>query len=648
MISIANILFVKNCSLSEGTILYLLIVIPGVLFSSACALFISVFFSRWHKSIFSVFYCLTFIHIPVVTYVSPQIFAFNPIVGFFPGFTYDESLHVVQRLLVYRCAVLAATGLIIAISVWIWNTRFYGKVFYQYLEIGLVAFLTPVVIVVFLFSDRLGFSSSEQFIRQKLAGNYRTAHFEIVYPAGSISRDRIEQIGKLHELYYEVLTEELCLNSANPITTFIYSTPEQKGRLIGAANTDIAKPWLRQIHINVSDVEPGLKHEMVHVLAADFGWTPLRIGSNSGLIEGVAMALEGSSTIGDKLDRTAALIFAVGMKPDVESLFSFWNFAKSPSAVSYNIVGAFCRFLIDTRGIDRFKMLYRSGDFQGIYKQNLNTLVDEWKNSLTKNIVTEPDTIKAKYFFRRTSIFGKECARVLANINSDVKDLLNHRDYEKALALADYSLSLSKTPEAINRKVGALFELRRFQDVVSYMESELQDSSISSFLLPLRLRFGDAYWALDSLEEAKEQYEFLAATHLNEWYDEICALRLESLKDKYHQSELRQFFVFYMEDTTRIARLEQLSHPIARFLLAREYAGKERFRESTIVLHSMNGSIFPRLEYFRLRHLGLGYYSLREFEKAKEIFIKALSFVPSSSSELKVKEWIKRCEFMQP
>jgi len=42
-----------------------------------------------------------------------------------------------------------------------------------------------------------------------------------------------------------------------------------------------------------------------------------------------------------------------------------------------------------------------------------------------------------------------------------------------------------------------------------------------------------------------------------------------------------------MEDTTRIARLERLTSPIARYLLAREYVAKQRFAESARILESV-------------------------------------------------------------
>ncbi len=127
LISLVNVLFVKNCSIGNGIVLYILVVIPGVAFSTALAIMIGIIFKKWNKTIFTVSYILVLLHIFLITILHPQIFAFNPIIGFFPGFTYDETLQVTQRLLTYRIATLAASGCLVIIAVWIWQVRFNKK-----------------------------------------------------------------------------------------------------------------------------------------------------------------------------------------------------------------------------------------------------------------------------------------------------------------------------------------------------------------------------------------------------------------------------------------------------------------------------------------------------------------------------------------
>jgi tetratricopeptide (TPR) repeat protein len=654
IISLANALFVKNCSLGDGIKLYALSVIPGVFFSVSFAMLIGVLFGKWRKTIFTIVYILVLFQILFVTVTRPQVFAFNPIMGFFPGFTYDETLQMTQRLLTYRLATLAAAGCFAAGSVWLWQIRKSKKEIVHstqsplpVIELLVIAVLAPVVVIVFSLSDRFGLSSSENFIRQKLAGDFKTTHFEIIYSAGSIKRERIEQIGLLHEFYFHKLSHDLHIHSNERIVSFLYASPEQKGRLIGAVHTDLTKPWLRQMHINLADVDVALKHEMVHVLAGEFGWSPLKIAPNSGLIEGVAMAMGRTSTIEEPLNRAAAMVFASGVHPDLESLFSFTGFIQASPSISYTLAGSFCRFLIDSFGIDQFKRLYAGGGFKDIYQRDLRSTLAAWRSSIMSIPLQYTDSVKSLYFFRRPSIFGKECARVIANLNTETREFLVHQEYEKAYASAEQSLILSKTPEAVFQKATALFEMRRFHDFIEFVTAQLGDSTIGYALVPLHLRLGDAYWALDSLAKAKLEYETMSRIHMNASYDESCMLRLEAIKNMQERSELRVLFTYSMEDTSRIARLERLRDPITRYLLGREYAAKERFVESAQIFESIRPLESRTLEFFRQYRLGKDWFEVQNFDKAKAAFTQSLHISPDVFLQWGTQEWIERCEFAE-
>jgi tetratricopeptide (TPR) repeat protein len=652
IISLANALFVKNCSLGDGAKLYVLTVIPGMFFSISLAFLDGVVFGKCRKTIFTIIYILVLFQIPFVSLIRPQVFAFNPIIGFFPGFTYDETLQVTQRLFTYRLATLAAAGCFTAGSVWLWQIRQNKKETdnstrsaLPLVELIMLAVLAPIVVIVFTLSDRLGFSSSEDFIRQKLAGHYMTTHFELIYSAGSIKRERVEQIGMLHEFYFDKLSHEMNIHLQEPLVSFLYASPEQKGRLIGAVHTDLTKPWLRQMHINLADVESVLKHEMVHALAAEFGWSPLKIARNSGLIEGIAVAMERTSMIEEPLDRAAAMVLASGVHPNLESLFTFTGFVQANPSISYTLAGSFCRFLIDSFGVDGFKRLYGGGDFKEVYQQDLKLLLREWQASL-KNIQLDfSDSIKAAYFFRHPSIFGKECARVIANLNTETREHFIRHNFEKAFLSAEQSLRLSKTPEAVFQKAAALFEMRRFKDYVEFVSAQLRDTTIGYTLLPLHLRLGDAYWALDSLVQARREYNTMLRIWLSASNEEACENRLEALKNSQERSELQIYFTYSLEDTIRIARLERLTSPTARYMLAREYAVKERFAESAQILESVGSMESKTPEFFRLHRLGKVWFELREYEKAKAAFTQSLPLAPNTFLQLATTEWIERCEF---
>jgi hypothetical protein len=226
----------------------------------------------------------------------------------------------------------------------------------------LTALLLPMVVVVYVRSDTIGLSSSEEFIREKLGGSISTAHVDVYYPLGAVKKETAQRLATLHEFYYQKLCRTLSVPSNERIVSFLYASAEQKERFTGAASTDYTKPWLRQMHINIDDADAVLEHEMTHVLAGEFGWSPLRIGHTPGLTEGLAVAITGTE-MDEPLHHAAALAFVAEPKVDPASLFTMTGFARQHPNVTYTLAGSFCRYLLDTYGLTSFRTLYQTGDF---------------------------------------------------------------------------------------------------------------------------------------------------------------------------------------------------------------------------------------------------------------------------------------------
>ncbi len=651
-IAAANALLVKNCSFIDGIKFYALFVLPTVLFSESLAVLVAVILDRWRKTGFSVLYLLILLHIPFVVFLYPQNFVYNPIVGFFPGFGYDETMQLSRSLVVYRIITLVAALFLFSASIWIWQSKQmrqhsenspHQKTF---LELVLMALIVPLLVTMFLFSDRLGFSSSESFVKQKLGGFYRTAHIDIVYPAGSFKSDAVEQLGELHEFYYQQLCAQLHVAPTWRLKLFIYESPQQKEKLIGESHTDITKPWLHQIHINMADVGVGSKHEMTHALAAELNTSLMKVPMNSGLVEGIAVALGDNLWYGEPLDRAVALIFASGANVSPEQVFTNAGFFQSYSGISYAIAGSFCKYLLETYGIEKFQQVYASGNISRVYQRDVSALLADWKQKINRQILTHADSVKAKYYFKRSSIFMKDCARVLANHYEETRTLLARHDFEHALASADRSLQLHKTPEVIVQKATALFESQKYSEVIAFCRAQLADTSVSGMLLPLHLRLGDACWMLDSLSQATSEYQYLSSIGFGQWYVEGCAFRLEALtSDERHA--LRAAIILSMEDSTRINQLSPLHSSLARYLLAQEFIKKQHYVEAEKLLTSFSWNQTSVLEYFRLQQLGKTYFMAQEPVKAQVVFLAATSIAPTESFRIETDGWLERCAFSQ-
>lgn len=646
-----NAFFVKNCSYAEGAIFFLLSPLMAVLFANAFACLIATSVDRWNKTLFVFFFVLVLLHIPFVTFTGIQIFAFNPLVGFFPGFTYDETLDVTTRLFVYRIGTMFQIILIWMIADWVREKKRSRLTWKETVTVKgrwMAGGLSISLLAMLWLSDELGLSSSAKHVQDQLGGEIESEHFVITYPS-SLALSRARELALLHEFYFSRLSNELRVNPRRKIQSYVYLSAEQKGRLVGASRTNISKPWLWQIHINLGDVESSLKHEMVHVMAADFGFPLLRIGPNSGLIEGLAVAVE-RTTYESVVHRTAAEVFAVGVRPDIESMFSWTGFFRAYAGVSYTLAGSFCRYLIDRYGLRRFKRVYRSGNFTAHYNRELSQLVVEWKEHVAKIDIEEAEKVKAAYLFKRPSIFGKECARVVANMNAETRSLYSRQDYAGALVSSSKSLERTTSVEAIFQKTNSLVRLKQYQEAIDFAEMKLGDNSIAHAVIPLNLALADAYWAAGSKEKALEACQRLLALHINLSLDEACALRLQALIS--HAEHLRPYFIQEIPDSVRIEFFQNALQRskddfLASYLLGRELSSREKYRDAIDAFSSMKDMNFSLLEYLRERRLGFLYFKIGEFQKAKLHFWRSLNEVSNEAYFIEVDEWLKRCDWMQ-
>ncbi|HTY36319.1 MAG TPA: hypothetical protein VMH23_04360 [Bacteroidota bacterium] len=649
-----NAFVVRNCSLLQGAALFLLIVVPAILIVHAFSFLVVVSFNRWQKTLVVVGWLLMIAQIPYVTLGRPQIFAFNPIVGFFAGFTYDESLVVFNRLVMYRVGTLAFAAFLLLEAVLKYQRRSMQsngppdsrRKTLRAASVGLLA----IAAVIWLFSDRLGLSSSERSIERTLGGRIETDHFVISYPDSLVKGIRLEQLAQLHEFYFDELVRILHVRPEKKIHSFLYATPEQKGRLVGASGTDFAKPWLSQLHINLNDVDATLKHEMVHVLAAEFGLPLLGIGLNSGLIEGLAVGI-GRMEYEEPINRLAGMAYAAGRTPEVADLFSLSGFMKAPAGVSYTLAGSFCRFLIDRYGLRRFKLLYRTGEYEIIYGEPLPSLLRDWRRSISVFRFNEAEIQKAEYLFSRRSIFGKVCARVIANLNGETRSLLAAKKYDIALQSAERSLALTSNTDAIYQKTTSLLRLGRFQEAVSFARLNLADSLAGPSLLTLKLSLGDALWGIDSLESAMAAYADLLRAHLSASWDEALALRIEIMLRPELARELESYYLSPAEDSVRARSIEQaLAHnphdPVLTTLLARERIAAERYEDGLRLLDSLKPWSSSILEFSRQRRMGQLSFTIGKYEKAKLYYWQSLNSLYRDVQGMEIEEQIQYCTRM--
>src|SRR5690606_27607511 len=128
-------------------------------------------------------------------------------------------------------------------------------------------------------------------------------------------------------------------------------------RLVGAAGTQFAKPWLAQLHIDArGHPHPVLKHELAHLIAAPLGRRPFGVSATAlgflpiqGLIEGAAVAADWPAddlTVHEK----AAALERMGLAPRLDRILDAAGFWSQPASRAYSYAGSFVRWLVEAHG----------------------------------------------------------------------------------------------------------------------------------------------------------------------------------------------------------------------------------------------------------------------------------------------------------
>ena len=454
-----NALWVANCNVASGFAFFALLPVSSAIVAASAGVLAGLLSAKRGRMLALAIPLVSIGLSAVRMFVSPPVYAFDPFGGYFPGPIYDEAMTPPSRLLYFRLAnLLWVTALLLLADVF---TSVRGKQAPKislsgYLEgkrtgnvtvpklVALALFFTAAV-GVFIGAGPLGFHRSESEVRQSLSRTNTTLHF-VVFSSPSDGQTQKDLAHFLHELEfrYTQLSEILQTKPKSPIRVFLFPNAESKKDLVGAGATLFAKPWRREIYLQVDDFPPShLRHEMAHIFAGSFGdpifgislrWLPWpRLAS--GLVEGIAEAADysdpqGSSTI----HQDARSLVEAKQAPALARIMGA-GFSVAAGPAAYTVAASFSHYLLARFGPTRFASLYRSGgDFQSAYSLSFEKLESDWKDFLLSQPLNEDQKATAQEHFRRPAIFKKVCARELAARIQEAARLRSHEP-EKAIQI---------------------------------------------------------------------------------------------------------------------------------------------------------------------------------------------------------------------
>ena len=694
-IILLNAFRVKNCDFGEGFLFFAILPLISCLYATA----VGVFFGFWIQKRWAAYLAylgyLLLSCVPVVINLifHPPVFAYHSTFGYFPGPIYDFVIRITGTLLIARTETLLWASLFLGLTVSTCEvsrkTGLMPKLRWRKL-LGPIAQRVPLyVLIVGLFgfqfyAGALGIRPTREDVARRLGGFRETAHFEIFY-ARELETE-IDRIAEDCEFQYAQLSDYLMPEGkvlSRKVRAYVYASPEQKKRLIGARHTSVEDPFGYGFHIHAQGFpHPVLKHELAHVFTVP--WSPLKVSLKIGLHEGIAVAAdweEGRLTG----HQWAKAMRQMEIAPPLSDImgFGFWGHAGSRS---YLLAGSFVRFLVDTYGIEKFKGVFPTGNFVRHYGKNLYSLEMEWIEFLDSVPLRDNDITYTTYRLQQRSVFERVCAHEMAAWRDTAWQAYYRKDF--VTAVQTFETMLSAEPNNLSTLYGLMYSAYRIQDYDKALSLATRVVAAEDTRLSPEagLLIGDIYWRKDDHVKALEVYASLETEHQTvelrrikrivalshsetmptDWDAELTGKPEENsslpelLRAALIESKDGAEKMVYLSMCMKTAPDMWLAYLLAGELLHREEAWQSSnryFQRAAALLEEENSPKTPARfqltsqQYQSLalevqRTIGINAYHQKDYETAIEVFsIIAKSEALPLGTTLKADRWQQRCHW---
>ncbi|MBI5608575.1 MAG: hypothetical protein HY902_06815 [Deltaproteobacteria bacterium] len=217
-----------------------------------------------------------------------------------------------------------------------------------------------------------------------------------------------------------------------PDTLDIYAWPDadSKRRGMGAHRVEMAKPWLRQIHLVLPEFGASvLTHELAHVAAGEWADNPLRVPLRHGwlpdalTIEGTAVAAEWPLRGGLDPHQWTRAARQLGKAPALADLRNPAGFLRQNNDLAYTVAGSLLRWVRDTHGAATLQAIYRDGDVERALGAPLDEIERRWLAAIEapgQPPLSDVDLERARARFEPAGLFDRTCALCVGRFREQV------------------------------------------------------------------------------------------------------------------------------------------------------------------------------------------------------------------------------------
>jgi tetratricopeptide (TPR) repeat protein len=588
-------------------------------------------------------------------YRGPAAFAFDPLLGYWPGPIYDDALRIDGRLLFARAQVLALTLLLVAgseLAVRRGDRRaatwpFAALLLAVALEAGLRAG-----------SVAAGYPVTRNQLAAALGGRRDGPRCSVFYPR----EKRPEEAERLlRDCEFDAAQVARALGIADPpprpVAVYVYRSDREKRRLVGAAHTDFTKPWIPELHVSDDGwPHPVLRHELVHALAGSFAQGPLRVPArwgvlvSTGVVEGLAMAVDlprGEWTVHEATRAMRDL----GVMPSIERLLGPAGFFSAAPARAYTASGSFIRYLLDRYGPEKVRTLYATVDFERAFGQPLERLAADWSAFLDGVPVPPELRSAAEARFHDPGLLRRICARQVADLEVRASTLWEQGRPAEAAPLWRAAADLSSEPGDLRAEGNAWRAAgeptcagRAYQDALT-----AAGTGRSALRASVEEALGDLDWRAGRTQEAMERYRRALPLASDRSQTRALQAKLTALADPLLANAASGWLLGADAPGVSMARLARSREPLAVYLLGRAFLSSGAPGLARPELAAAASATLPSLLFHLEARRLLAEADLRlgDWKRASDGYLQLEQEADRAADRLRASDDAERCRFEQ-
>lgn len=511
-------------------------------------------------------------------YRGPAAFLFDPLLGAWPGPLYDEALRIDARLALYRLDAAAWAVVVIGLAEAVVRGRRRARSRTALVPALVAVAALGAVLSARLALDALDASGDRAAVARALGGRREGPRCTLVFPSEKPAA-AIEALLRDCEFHAADVASLLGVPDPPRVTVYVHRSAAEKRKLVGAAATEFAKPWLFEAHVADAPLpHPVLRHEIAHAVSAAIAGGPLRVPAragilvSAGLVEGLAVALEvpRSEWTVHEWSRAAR---DLGLLPDLARIVGPAGFWTQAPARAYTATGSFLAFLLARHGPEKTTRAYRTGDVAGAVGEPLAALVAEWHRFLDG--VEVPDGLRAAARARlaRKSLFARPCAREVARLEAEAARAAGLGRAEEACRLwrsagehGDSARAEKLSGDALARSGDLDAAARAYERAT--VRAAPEDAALRAAVAAAE---GDLAWRRGDVDRAAEAWRRALATHPDRGDARLLAAKLVAVADPELAAAAGPLLLGHPDAALALGRLARSPHPLAAYLMGRAF-----------------------------------------------------------------------------